>query len=85
MRQRECSPNLVFTRITHVEEKNASGQDTKLAMRLAEAAKLLSLSERCLWGLANEGVIPSFKAGSARLFSRRSIEEWISKKEEEAN
>ena len=63
--------------------KKASGQDTKLAMRLAEAAELLSLSERTVWGLANDGEIKSFKVGSARLFSLDAIQQWIRTKEDE--
>ena len=66
-------------------EKDSSEQDGKLLMRLAEVAKMLSLSERTIWALADSGDLKSFKVGRARLFSLQAIQEWISTKEQSKN
>lgn len=61
--------------------KTRVGPQTKLLLNLRDAAKLLSLSERTLWGLANTGAIPSFKIGRSRRFSIESLERWIETQE----
>ena len=66
-------------------EKDSSEQDGKLLMRLAEVAKMLSLSPRTVWALANTGELKSFKVGNARLFSLEAIQEWISTKIKESS
>lgn len=68
-----------------MEKQDGSEKDQKLTVRLAELAKLLSLSERAVWALADSGDLPSFKLGSARLFSMDAVREWIQSKSEGQN
>ena len=53
-----------------------------LALRAQEAAKVLNISERTLWQLTKEGIIPHVKFGSGKRTMKRYpvsvLEEWLS-------
>lgn len=44
---------------------------------LREVAKLLSLSEKCTYRLAQKGDLPSFKAGGSWRFRQADIDAWM--------
>lgn len=48
-----------------------------LLISAAEAAELLSVSERLLWSLANRNAIPSLTIGRRRLYRPCALEAWI--------
>ncbi|PHS04369.1 MAG: DNA-binding protein [Blastopirellula sp.] len=59
---------------------NSSGHhvdDSLLNSR--QAAKLLSISERKLWSLANEGDLPCVKFGRTVRYDKEDIKAWINK------
>jgi excisionase family DNA binding protein len=51
--------------------------DSRLAYSVAEAAELIGISERRMWGRVRAGVIKSFRDGQRRLISRRAVEEYL--------
>ena len=59
------------------DQKIKSEQDSKLLIKLPEAALLLSMCERTLWSLAVSGSVPSFKVGRSRFFSVAALMDWI--------
>ena len=63
-----------------MENERKSEQDSKLLVRQAEAAVMLSMSERNLWSLVQAGEVPSFKIGRSRFFSVDALKEWIASK-----
>lgn len=46
------------------------------------AAKLMSVSERFIWGLANEGILPRVRLGRRVLFDPDDLREWIRRNKE---
>ena len=60
-----------------------SSQDTsvppfrKLALRPAEAAQMLSISERALWDLTCYGRIPCLKIGRSTLYPVDALQRWL--------
>ncbi|MBI1335712.1 MAG: helix-turn-helix domain-containing protein [Phycisphaera sp.] len=52
-------------------------QAPTLAIRPAQAARVLGIGRRLLWSLTNQGIIPSFKLGKARLYSVESLREFM--------
>ena len=46
-------------------------------MSLAEVSRYLGMSERTIYGWAQEGKIPAFKLGSAWRFRRSEVDEWL--------
>lgn len=48
-----------------------------LALRPREAARALSMSEKTLWTLTQEGDIPHVKIGRMVLYPVRALEEWL--------
>lgn len=52
-----------------------------LAYRLKEVARLLGLSQRTVWGLADRGEIPCVRLGDGRrktlLFPAKALEAWL--------
>ena len=56
-----------------------------LAMRPKEVAKALGLSERKLWGLTNQGLIPHFHVGKAVLYPVDGLLEWVKEQSRRAN
>ena len=56
-----------------------------MMMTCREVAEALGVSERSVWRWSATGVLPpGIKIGSAVRWSRRSIEEWLAKREQEA-
>jgi excisionase family DNA binding protein len=53
----------------------------KLAYRPREAARVLSISERLLWGLTRDGAIPSVRVGSGKrksvLYPKDVLQSWL--------
>jgi excisionase family DNA binding protein len=54
----------------------------KLAVSIAEAAYLLSISRSHLYPLVMRGEIPSFHIGRSHLIRVSALEEWIRQQEE---
>jgi len=46
-------------------------------LTIKEVASYLKLTERTLYRLAQEGLVPGFKVGSSWRFKRADIERWI--------
>jgi excisionase family DNA binding protein len=53
------------------------GQPEEDVLDLNQAAELLKVSDRTLWGLAREGRVPSRRVGKQYRFSRSQLLEWI--------
>jgi excisionase family DNA binding protein len=51
--------------------------DTKLALRPREAAKVLSVSARALWGWTRAGLVPHVRIGKAILYPTDLLQEWL--------
>jgi excisionase family DNA binding protein len=49
----------------------------RLLITRAEAATLLSISQRLLWTLTNTGVIPCVRLGRAVRYSLNDLHDWI--------
>jgi excisionase family DNA binding protein len=60
---------------------NSNGETTDteevLLLDLKDAAKVLSMSQRKVWQLAKDGVLPSLKIGCNRRFSVAALRDWI--------
>ena len=56
----------------------------KLAVSIAEAAQLLSISRSHLYPIVMRGEIPSFHIGRSHLIRMSALEAWIRRQEEEA-
>lgn len=56
----------------------------KLAVSIAEAAQLLSISRSHLYPIVMRGEIPSFHIGRSHLIRVSALEAWIRRQEEEA-
>ncbi len=54
----------------------------RLAYRVSEAAEMMGISRSKMYELVKRGVVPSFRIDGILLISVRSLEEWITKKEE---
>ena len=50
------------------------------ALTVSEVAEILSVSERQVYKLASEGVIPSFRIGSSIRFDPAQVAAWLRKK-----
>lgn len=59
---------------------STTSHNPTLAVRLPEAALLLSVSKRHLWGLVKSGAIPHFRLGRRILFSPSALESWIAER-----
>ena len=60
---------------------NTTDTNGTLLLKTPQAAKLLGISPRKLWELANCGEIPSLRIGRCLRFRKKSLEEWIEKQE----
>lgn len=49
----------------------------RLAVRPAEAARLLGISQRLLWSLTNRRVIPAAKVGRVVLYRVEDLDAWL--------
>jgi excisionase family DNA binding protein len=65
---------------------NSTGQP--LALRPREAAKSLGISERLLWQLTKDGVIPCVRVGSGKrqsvLYPLQVLQAWLASQVEKA-
>lgn len=57
----------------------AVSNSPKIALSVAEAATLLSVSKPTLYELIRREDFPSFKLGNRTLISRIGLEEWVEK------
>ena len=55
-----------------------------LLIKAPEAAKVLALSERTLWTLANTGEIPHVRVGRAVRYDPADLRSWIARKTTES-
>lgn len=55
-----------------------------IALRVADAARAVSLSERTVWELVHRGDIPSRRVGRAVLIPVDSLQQWATGKDKEA-
>ncbi len=51
-----------------------------LLLRPPEAARVLAISERTLWQLTRDGVIPCVRIGRSVRYDPRDLVEWIQKR-----
>jgi len=56
----------------------------RLALRPREAAIALGISERALWKLTAEGVIPVVKIGRSKLYPVAGLRQWLAERAEAA-
>ena len=65
--------------------QEATKAHSKLALRPAEAAKALSISERLLWDWTHQGDIPHLRIGRTVLYPVHLVEEWLAKQSQSSN
>jgi excisionase family DNA binding protein len=51
-----------------------------ILLTLAQAAEVLQLGERTVWGLGASGEIPTVRIGRAVRYPYRGLEEWVARK-----
>jgi predicted DNA-binding transcriptional regulator AlpA len=56
-----------------------------LTVGLKDAARLLGISERSLWGMANRGEVPCVRLGGRLVFRVGSLDEWLVEREKAGN
>jgi excisionase family DNA binding protein len=56
---------------------------SKTALRVADVAKILSVSERQIYKLVQSGEIPYFRVGNAVRFDPLIISRWVGEREDE--
>jgi excisionase family DNA binding protein len=61
--------------------QSANRSEPSLLLSLKEAAAALAVSERTVWTLVQEGVLPHLRLGRRLLFSRTALEAWIARTE----
>jgi predicted DNA-binding transcriptional regulator AlpA len=50
----------------------------RLALRRREAAKALGISERLLWSLTNQGLVPQVRFGTKAIaYPVRELQDWL--------
>jgi len=54
-----------------------TGDTPRLALRLRDAARVLSVSERTLWSWTKKNGVPHIRHGRCILYSVRALEEWL--------
>lgn len=70
---------------TKHDERNGQNQphqlvsDCKLAFNAREAATSLSISQRLLWTLTNQGKIPHMRLGTRVLYPVDLLRDWFNK------
>lgn len=55
----------------------------RLALRPAEAAQALAISERLLWSKTKAGEIPHFQMGRATLYPVEQLRDWLAAQAEQ--
>ena len=56
---------------------DANTRSEKLLLTARESARMLSVSERTLWSLTNDGAIPAVRIGRRVLYSPEDLEGFI--------
>lgn len=56
-----------------------------LALRPADAARALGVSERWLWSATKAGLIPHVRAGRAVLYAVGALEQWLAEQAAQKN
>jgi excisionase family DNA binding protein len=56
----------------------------QLLITARDAAKALSISERCLWQLTKDGAIPCVRVGRLVRYDPNDLEQWIDQAKERA-
>jgi len=62
----------------------APAQVSEEILNIKQLAERLQLSERTIYRLANDGVIPGFRVGKAWRFPRTQVDEWMAQEVEKA-
>jgi excisionase family DNA binding protein len=57
---------------------------TPLLVSIRASAKMLGVSERTIWSMADDGRLPCVRIGRRRLFSVASLESWIARQQSAA-
>lgn len=52
----------------------------RLSLRAREAAEALGISERLLWSLTNQGVVPHVRLGRAVLYPVDLLRDWLAER-----
>ena len=60
-----------------IKSASAAPQLPCLALRAAEAAKALGISERLLWSKTNAGEVPCIRIGRAVVYPVDCLREWL--------
>ena len=63
--------------MTTPTDRTDTTTETRLAVRPAEAARMLGISPRKLWELTNRGEIPAAKAGRVVLYRVTDLDAWL--------
>ena len=63
--------------MTTPTDRTNTTTEPRLAVRPAEAARLLGISARTLWTLTNRGEIPAAKAGRVVLYRPADLDAWL--------
>lgn len=63
--------------MTTPNERPTTPTETRLAVRPAEAARILGISPRLLWERTNRGEIPAAKLGRAVLYRVADLDAWL--------
>ena len=66
-------------RFSFLQLPAASDNDIGDMVNLDRAAAILDISKYTLYGLTSRGEIPFFKRGKRLYFSKKALEQWISK------
>lgn len=60
--------------------RTAARPHTSLLLKPVDAAKVLAISPRTLWGLTDRGEIPRIKSGGLVRYDPRDLMAWIARK-----
>ncbi len=56
---------------------NSKAEESRLSLRLREAAKALGVSERTLWTWTQQGTIPHVRRGKTILYPTAALTHWL--------
>ncbi|MBX9653849.1 helix-turn-helix domain-containing protein [bacterium] len=63
----------------------ADGLNDRILVSIKEAAYLLGICERSLWTLVQERQIPHLRLGRRLLFSRDSLQSWVTEQQQKSS
>lgn len=58
-------------------DRKGEGVIQPLAVRAAQAARILGIGERLLWSLTNQGEIPHVRIGRAIVYPVDALRDWL--------